>query len=72
MNPFGPHVYIVSASAAPVEGNILFNVTLNTLFTVIWHQTYGKRPFKQREGKPAAATTWATRTLHVFVVPTSD
>ena len=24
------------------EGNALFNDALNTLFTVIWHQTYGK------------------------------
>ena len=28
------------------EGNILFNDALNTLFTVIWHQTYGKGPHR--------------------------
>ena len=27
------------------EGNVLFNNALNTLFTVIWRQTYGKGPF---------------------------
>ena len=25
---------------------------------VIWHQTYGKGPFRYGERKPAAATTW--------------
>ena len=30
-----------------MEGNVLFNNTLNTfLFMVIWHWTYGKGPFK--------------------------
>ena len=29
------------------KGNVLFNNTLNTfLFTVIWHQIYGKEPFR--------------------------
>ena len=29
------------------EGNVLFNDALNMfLFTVIWHQTYGKGPFR--------------------------
>ena len=42
------------------EGNVLFNNALNTfLCTVIWHQTDGKGPLRQRERKPAA-TTWAT------------
>ena len=27
------------------KGNVLFNDKLNT-FTVIWHQTYGKGPFR--------------------------
>ena len=30
------------------------------LFTVIWRQTYGKGPFRERERKPAATATWAT------------
>ena len=29
------------------------------LFMVIWHQTYGRGPFRQQQRKPAAAT-WAT------------
>ena len=29
------------------------------LVTVIWHQTYGKGPFRKREQKPSA-TTWTT------------
>ena len=24
------------------KGNVLFNVTLNTFYMVIWHPTYGK------------------------------
>ena len=27
---------------------------------VIWCQTYGKGPCRERDKKPAAATTWAT------------
>ena len=29
------------------EGSVLFNDALNILFTVIWHQTYGKGPRKE-------------------------
>ena len=31
------------------------------LFTAIWRRTYGRGPFRQREGKPAAVTTRTTR-----------
>ena len=29
-------------------------------YMVIWHQTYGKGPFRQRERKPVVATIWDT------------
>ena len=32
------------------------NTLIRVLFTVIWRQTYGKGPFRERERKPAAAT----------------
>ena len=38
------------------KGNVLFNDALNTFYLVIWHQTYGKEPFRLQERKPAAAT----------------
>ena len=40
---------------------MFYLTTHSTQFnTVIWRRTYGKGPFIQREGKLAAATTWAT------------
>ena len=42
------------------ERNVSFNDALDTfVLTVIWRLTYGKEPFRLRNGKPAA-TTWAT------------
>ena len=42
------------------EGNVLFTDALNTfLFIIIWRQTYGRGPLRERERKPAAAA-WAT------------
>ena len=29
-----------------MEGNVLFNDTLNTFYLVIWHQAYGKGPLR--------------------------
>ena len=38
---------IVRVTQIRKEGNVLFNDALNTfLFTVIWRQAYGKRPFR--------------------------
>ena len=28
------------------EGNVLFNDTLNTFYIQLWHQIYGKGPFR--------------------------
>ena len=33
------------------KGNVLFNDTLNTFYLVIWRQTYGKVPQKERENQ---------------------
>ena len=46
-----------------MEGmNEMFYLTthLHILFAVIQRRTYGKRPFENRERKPAAATIGAT------------
>ena len=56
-------IQIIQHSPIRMEGRkvyVLFNDALNTFyFTVIWRQTYGKGPFRERERK-AAAATWAT------------
>ena len=33
------------------EGIVLFNDTLNTLFALAWHQTYGKGPLSKRAAR---------------------
>ena len=38
------------------ERNVLFNDALNTFYLRLWHQTYGKEPFRWQERKLAAAT----------------
>ena len=39
----------------------MYLTTHSTHFhTVKWRRTYGKGTFRQRERKPAVATTWAT------------
>ena len=38
---------IINRKEGRKEGNVLFNDALNTYyFMVIWHQTYGKGPFR--------------------------
>ena len=49
-------VTVVKTLAARKDGND----KLNTLYLwLLWHQTYGKGPFRKQERKPTAAT-WAT------------
>ena len=58
------------------EENVLFNSILNTFY--LWHWAYGTGPFRQQEGKPAAATTLGfficTRIAHTtaFVNPVME
>ena len=48
-------LFYTSAVRPYKEINILFNDTINTFyFTVLWHRTYGKGPFRWRERIPAA------------------
>ena len=43
------------------QGIVLFKDILTAIyFTVLWYWTYGKRPFRYQDRKPAAATIWAT------------
>ena len=43
------------------EGIFLFNNALNTFYLWLYGlRTYGKEPFRDRERKPAATSTWAT------------
>ena len=44
--PVGTYPDLMSeAISGRKEGNVLFKDALNTLFTVIWHWTYGEGPF---------------------------
>ena len=55
-------VIIIKNPIAPLKkkGIVLYINALNTFyFTVIWCQTYDKRPLRYRQSKPAAAT-WTT------------
>ena len=53
INPLSKHGIKFKSKRERKEGNVLF--------TVIWHQTYGKGLLIKQERKPATTTSWAIR-----------